>query len=85
MLYFKILIYFALKTVETKMLRRDLIKYKGGDLLPEIGKGTYVLMFFLEQDKDVLVGRGGLTFPLLFRTGWYAYEGSAFGLGGIKR
>jgi Uri superfamily endonuclease len=64
------------------MLKLDLRKRKSGHLLPDIGKGTYVLIFFLERDKDIMIGRGGRS-PILFRTGYYAYVGSANGPGGL--
>lgn len=43
--------------------------------------GTYVLLLWLAADSTVEVGRLG-TFAL--PAGWYAYTGSAFGLGGLR-
>ena len=43
-------------------------------------KGTYVLVFNLESDYRLTVGKlGRFAFP----AGWYAYVGSAFGPGGL--
>ena len=43
-------------------------------------KGTYVLVFNLESDCRLTVGKlGRFAFP----AGWYAYVGSAFGPGGL--
>lgn len=66
------------------MLKLDLIKYKSGNLLPDSGKGTYVLILFLEQDKEIVVGRRMTSSAILFRAGYYAYVGSAHGPGGLR-
>ena len=42
--------------------------------------GTYVLLYRSRKSSRVQVGQLG---PLLVRTGWYAYVGSAFGPGGL--
>lgn len=65
------------------MLKLDLLKYRRGNLLPETGKGTYVLLLFLEQDKEIVVGRRRSS-SILFRAGYYAYVGSAHGPGGLR-
>ncbi len=45
-------------------------------------KGSYTLIIKIPEDKVVEVGRlGSLEFP----AGFYAYNGSAFGPGGLKR
>jgi len=45
-------------------------------------KGIYVLILRLNEDTDIIVGKLG---ELKFRTGFYAYIGSALGTGGFKR
>ena len=46
----------------------------------KIKKGTYVLIFNLESDCRIAVGKlGWFAFP----SGWYAYSGSALGPGGL--
>ncbi|MBN2123381.1 MAG: GIY-YIG nuclease family protein [Deltaproteobacteria bacterium] len=65
------------------MLKLDLLKYTG-DILPDIGKGTYVLLLFLKRDKEIVIGRGKNSSPTLFRAGYYAYVGSAQGPGGLR-
>jgi len=62
----------------------DLIKYRNGNLLPDTGKGTYVLLLFLEQDKEIVVGKRRSSSSILFRAGYYAYVGSAHGPGGLR-
>ena len=42
--------------------------------------GTYILLLHLRSDKRIEVGRLGRR---LFKEGWYAYVGSAFGPGGL--
>lgn len=66
------------------MLKMDLGKYRGSPLLPDMGKGTYMLILLLEQDKNITVGRGGHSSCILFRSGYYAYVGSAYGSGGLR-
>lgn len=44
-------------------------------------KGTYVLIAHLPADRSMQIGRFG-TFE--FRSGYYAYVGSAFGPGGLR-
>jgi Uri superfamily endonuclease len=66
------------------MLKRDLLKYRSSDLLQDMDKGTYVLILFLEHDKKIMVGRGGRSSCILFRSGYYAYVGSAYGPGGLR-
>jgi Uri superfamily endonuclease len=45
-------------------------------------KGIYVLILRLNNDTDIIVGKLG---ELKFKTGFYAYTGSALGTGGFKR
>ena len=66
------------------MLKLDLLKYEKGNLLPGPGKGTYVLLLFLERDKEILANRRRRSSPILFRAGYYAYVGSAYGPGGLR-
>jgi Uri superfamily endonuclease len=61
----------------------DLQKYGSGNLLPNTGKGTYVLLLFLEKDKEIVIGRQRSS-SILFRAGYYAYVGSAHGPGGLR-
>ncbi|MCQ3933234.1 MAG: GIY-YIG nuclease family protein [Chloroflexi bacterium] len=44
-------------------------------------KGTYILHLQLDTPRELTIGKRG-TFPLA--AGWYAYVGSAFGLGGLR-
>jgi Uri superfamily endonuclease len=48
---------------------------------PQGDKGTYLLLIQLDRSRELTIGRLG-TFT--FRTGWYAYAGSAFGPGGLE-
>jgi Uri superfamily endonuclease len=66
------------------MLMLDLQKYRSGYLLPDAGKGTYVLLLYLEHDKEIVVGRLRSSSSIFFRAGYYAYVGSAHGPGGLK-
>jgi Uri superfamily endonuclease len=66
------------------MLKLDLLKYRSSGLLPDTGKGTYVLLLFLERDKEIVVGRRRRSSSILFRAGYYAYVGSAHGPGGLR-
>ena len=51
-----------------------------GELGLRIKSGTYVLVFHLESDCRLTVGKlGRFSFP----AGWYAYAGSAHGPGGL--
>ena len=52
--------------------------------MPDMGKGTYVLILFLERDKDMTVGREGRSSRIPFRAGYYAYVGSGHGPGGLR-
>lgn len=45
-------------------------------------KGVYVLILKLDLESDIQIGKLG---NLHFRTGFYAYTGSALGTGGFKR
>ncbi len=45
-------------------------------------KGIYILILRLSNDTDITVGKLG---ALKFKTGFYAYAGSALGTGGFKR
>lgn len=45
-------------------------------------KGVYVLILLLRHDAEINAGKPG---SLNFRTGYYAYTGSAGGAGGFKR
>ncbi len=45
-------------------------------------KGIYVLILRLHDNSDIIVGKLG---ELKFKTGFYAYTGSALGTGGFKR
>ena len=58
---------------------------RGADWLEELGlpedKGTYILIASVAQTKRLEIGRLG-TFDIV--PGYYAYVGSAFGLGGIR-
>jgi Uri superfamily endonuclease len=66
------------------MLKLDLLKCRSANLLPDSKKGTYVLILFLEQDKEIVVGRRRTSSSILFRAGYYAYVGSAHGPGGLR-
>jgi Uri superfamily endonuclease len=66
------------------MLMLDLLKHRSGNFLPDIGKGTYILLLFLEQDKEIVVGRRRSSSSILFRAGYYAYVGRAHGPGGLR-
>jgi Uri superfamily endonuclease len=48
---------------------------------PEVGKGTYILILRLRTPARISVGKLG---AFDFRTGWYAYVGSAMGTGGLR-
>ena len=65
------------------MLKLELLKYKCGYHLSNTGKGTYVLLLFLEQDKEIVIGSRKSYSSILFRAGYYAYVGSAYGPGGL--
>lgn len=58
---------------------------RGADWLGDLGlpedKGTYILIVSVAQTKRLEIGRLG-TFDIA--PGYYAYVGSAFGLGGIR-
>ena len=73
-----------LKNVITQMLKRVFFKYRGGNLLLDSSKGTYILILYLEQDKEIVVGRQRSSSSVLFRAGYYAYVGSAHGPGGLR-
>lgn len=45
-------------------------------------KGVYVLILKLDQDTDIQIGKLG---KFHFKKGFYAYTGSALGMGGFKR
>lgn len=62
----------------------DLKKYKNNIPFPDPGKGDYVLLLYLEKDKDIVVGRRGCISSTPFRAGYYAYAGSAHGTGGLR-
>lgn len=66
------------------MLKLDLLKYGSRNPLPVTGKGTYVLLLFLERDKDIIIGRRKNSSSILFQAGYYAYAGSAHGPGGLR-
>lgn len=51
------------------------------DILANLGKGTYVLIFSLDYDKTIKIGEHG---KFRFSAGKYAYIGSAQGNGGLK-
>jgi Uri superfamily endonuclease len=49
--------------------------------IKNLGKGTYILILFLETDQTIMVGKlGSFEFP----QGFYAYVGCAFGSGGLN-
>lgn len=50
------------------------------DSLPACG-GTYVLLMWLENPRQITVGRLGRH---TMQAGWYGYVGSAFGPGGLR-
>ena len=62
----------------------DLKKYNKNTPFPETGKGDYVLILYLEKNKDIVIGRCDCISPTLFRAGYYAYAGSAHGPGGLR-
>jgi len=45
------------------------------------GKGTYVIVLYLDKSKRIQIGKLG---QFKFKKGYYAYVGSAFGPGGLK-
>lgn len=45
------------------------------------GPGTYLLLLWLEEDREIIIGRLG---TLLFPRGYYLYVGSAGGPGGLR-
>ena len=47
----------------------------------ERARGTYILILRLSVPAALTVGRLGM---FLFPAGWYAYVGSAFGMGGLQ-
>ena len=52
-------------------------------VLSDIGKGTYLLILYLKQNRKIMVGRRKDSTRILFRAGYYAYVGSAYGPGGL--
>jgi len=52
--------------------------------LPSLGERTYVLILRLKRNRKIRIGRSKGSSPILFRAGYYAYVGSAFGPGGLK-
>ena len=52
--------------------------------LPDLGKGTYLLLLQLKRNRRIEIGRRKGSSPILFRAGYYAYVGSAFGPGGLR-
>ena len=54
------------------------------DIPHGIGKGTYVLILRLKRKRKIKIGRRKGSSPVLFRAGYYAYVGSAFGPGGLS-
>ncbi len=51
------------------------------DSLPEEAKGSYVLIGYLNKERNIIVGKLG---KFRFQAGYYAYSGSAFGPGGLS-
>ncbi|HEX2907697.1 MAG TPA: GIY-YIG nuclease family protein [Phototrophicaceae bacterium] len=49
--------------------------------LAGLGRGTYVLILHLNDDRQIQVGKLGL---FAIAAGFYAYVGSAFGTGGLS-
>ena len=47
----------------------------------DLGKGTYILILFLETNQEIQIGKLG---SFEFRKGFYEYVGSAFGPGGLN-
>ena len=49
------------------MLKPVFCKYRGGNPLSDSIKGTYVLILYLGQDKEIVVGRQKSSSSILFK------------------
>jgi Uri superfamily endonuclease len=65
-----------------RKLKRSTLTY--AEDLPDLGKGTYILILQLKRNRRIKIGRRKGSAPILFRAGFYTYVGSAFGPGGLR-